>query len=217
MLLIFGFKVRFKTLASIFFHCPTCGGDRQGSHQVARRWFTLFWIPVIPLNQVGEVVTCDTCGSRYDPGVTELPTTAAIGESFGVATRVVASMLVRTGEAADPALRQQALGTIRTVIDPYDEQTFANDVVSVDPAYAEQYTAPLADSIAVEGKERLLADLTRVALAGGIITDDQRRVLDLAGRGLGLTPAHISGVVSSVTRATSPDVDPDPTDPISDH
>ena len=215
MLLIFGFKVRFKTLASIVFHCPNCGGDREGSHQAARRWFTLFWIPLIPLNQVGEVVTCSTCGSRYDPAVTELPTTAAIGESFAVATRVIAAMLVRTGDPSDPLLRQHALGTIRAVVDPYDEETFANDVVSVDSAYAEQYTAPLNDSIAVEGKERLLADLTRVALAGGTITDDQRRVLDLAGRGLGLTPAHISGVVASVTRAASPDVDPtDPTHPI---
>ena len=213
MLLIFGFKVRFKTLAAIVFHCPTCGGDREGSHQVARRWFTLFWIPIIPLNQVGEVVTCNTCATRYDPEVTEMHTTSAIGEWFAVATRVVAAMLVRTGDADDPVLRQHALVTIRAVVDPYDEQTFANDVVSVDPAYAEQYTAPLNDSIAIEGKERLLADLTRVALAGGTITDDQRRVLDLAGRGLGLTPAHISGVVSSVTRAASPDVDP--TDPIS--
>ncbi len=79
--------------------------------------------------------------------------------------------------------------------------------MAVDPALAESYVAPLGEGLQVSGKERFLGDLVRLALAGGTVTPDQRRVIDLAGRGLDLTPAHITGIVTSVVAAR--DTDPD--------
>ena len=65
MLIIFGLRVFYRTIAQGTFHCRRCGGDRQYRHRAGRRWFTLFFLPVIPLNSVGEHVQCTTCRTRY--------------------------------------------------------------------------------------------------------------------------------------------------------
>ena len=212
MLLIWGFKVRFKQGEPIVFFCPTCGGDRQGQRETARRWFTFFWIPVIPLKVVGEFVRCDTCHTRYEPSVLDRPTTAALSEVLTNAVRVVTVMVVGTGEPLEPAMRAAAVSDIRSVVSEYDDATLTSDLTAVDPSWAEQYVGPLAEGLEVAGKERFVADLTRVALAGGTVSDGQRRLLDTVGRGIGLTPAHITGIVQSVVAARSgsgpPAVDP---------
>lgn len=203
MLLIWGFKVRCKTTGTVVFFCPRCGGDRPALVQAARRWFTFFWIPVIPLKQLGTVVTCRTCQARFDEQVLDQPTTAALAEVLTNAVHALTLMVVRTGDATHPALRDHAVRDLRAVVAGYDPAALDRDLAAIDPAVAEQYVAPLAGGLEVAGKERLLADLVRLALAGGTVTPDQRRVLDLAGRGLGLTPAHLTGIVSSVVSASS--------------
>lgn len=208
MLLIWGFKVRFKLGEQVVFFCPACGGDRQGHRGTARRWFTFFWIPIIPLKVVGEFVQCDICQARYEPSVLERPTTAALSEVLANAVRVVTVMVVGTGESTQPDMRVAAVRDIKVVVPDYDEATLSSDLAAVDPSWAEQYVGPLAAGLEVAGKERFVADLTRVALAGGTVADDQRRLLDTVGRGLGLTPAHLTGIIQSVVAASSPTAPP---------
>jgi hypothetical protein len=208
MLLVFGFKIRLSTVASLVLFCPTCGGDRVGARRSARRWFTLFWIPLLPLNRVGEVVECETCHTRYDPSVADQPTTASLAAILDDAVRVLTAMIVRTGRPESAVLRYAAVDHVARVLPAYDDAVLAGDVAALDPALAEQYVAPLADGLEVTGKERLVADLVRVAMADGTVTADQRRIIDLTGRGLGLTPTHVTGIVTSVVADRTPDPDP---------
>lgn len=67
MLLLFGITTRTKTLGSGTFYCRNEGGERSYLLLEARRWFTLFFIPVIPLKVLGELVQCSSCGAQYDP------------------------------------------------------------------------------------------------------------------------------------------------------
>jgi len=73
LLIIVGMRVFYRTIARGVFHCRRCGGDREYRHRNGRRWLTLFFVPVIPLNKVGEHVVCSTCRTRYHPDVLTLP------------------------------------------------------------------------------------------------------------------------------------------------
>lgn len=210
MLIIFGFRINFRTIGTIEFFCPRCGGDRQGDRRTARRWFTIFWIPVIPLNHVGEVLECTTCHTRFEPAVADQPTTAGLQLILGNAVRVLTAMIVGAGDCDSAAMRAAAVAEVQAVDADYDDATLGSDLGAVDPALAAQYVVPLAEGIQVAGKERLLSNLVRVALASGTVTPDQRSVIDLTGRGLGLTSAHITGIVSSVAAARSPEPLPPP-------
>lgn len=65
MLFIFGVKTRRKTLDSGRFSCPNEGGSRRYRRVRARRWFTFFFVPVVPLGKQGEWVQCQSCSATY--------------------------------------------------------------------------------------------------------------------------------------------------------
>ena len=121
--------------------------------------------------------------------------------------RVLTVMLVRAGDAADRDLRRRAVQHIRTVVPAYHQIQLDLDLVVLDPAAAAEHVAPLRDSLAVEGKERLVADLVQVALAAHTITPHQRWLLDTVGDNLGLTAMHITGIISAVAASVEPIAD----------
>jgi hypothetical protein len=77
MIIIFGSKPRFNTLSSGQFYCPQCRTRRTYELRSGRNWLTLYFIPLIPLNRLGEVVTCTTCGTNFVKDVLATPAPAA--------------------------------------------------------------------------------------------------------------------------------------------
>jgi hypothetical protein len=69
MFFIAGLTSRMKSIDSGQFFCPNEQGTRHYQHLQQRRWFTLFFIPLIPLGQAGEWLQCQSCGATYDPGI----------------------------------------------------------------------------------------------------------------------------------------------------
>jgi zinc-ribbon family len=83
VLIVWGVRVFFHITGQGVFHCQRCGGDRRYRRLSGRRFFTLFFIPIIPLNKVGEHAQCATCGTRYHPDVLTLPRPTQQGASAG--------------------------------------------------------------------------------------------------------------------------------------
>lgn len=69
MFFIVGLRMRHSTVDTGTFRCPNERGDRPYSRIRARRWFTVFFIPLIPLGQRGEWVRCRSCGATYETDV----------------------------------------------------------------------------------------------------------------------------------------------------
>lgn len=63
--IIFGWRTRHNVLQVGRTNCPSCGCDRDFQHLESRLWFTLFFIPVLPLNKQGEAIRCLICGAHY--------------------------------------------------------------------------------------------------------------------------------------------------------
>lgn len=51
------------------FFCPQCDVERDYRTVKVQRFFTLYFIPVIPMDVVYEGVRCEACGSEYKPAV----------------------------------------------------------------------------------------------------------------------------------------------------
>src|SRR4051812_23372510 len=112
VLLIFGLSVFFRTVGQGDFHCPGCGGDRHYRQRIARRWFTLFFVPVIPLNRVGEVVECTTCRTRYNLDVLRLPTAREMSAALPAAMRASAAAVLNAGDPSASAARARAVEAV---------------------------------------------------------------------------------------------------------
>ncbi|MCP5543271.1 MAG: DUF4190 domain-containing protein [Akkermansiaceae bacterium] len=68
-MIIFGTTGKTSVEKKGFFHCPACGEGASYQQKGIRRYFTLFFVPLIPLHKVGDIVECDRCGGSFKPEV----------------------------------------------------------------------------------------------------------------------------------------------------
>ncbi len=71
-MIIFGTKPRTKTVGTGSFYCPKCQTTRQYQHKKARNYFTLYFVPVFPIGDLGEFVECQTCHMTFQLEVLKL-------------------------------------------------------------------------------------------------------------------------------------------------
>lgn len=72
-MIIWGSTGRESTCGSGDFFCPSCRRDSEYAHQRVQRYFTLYFIPLFPMNTVGEYVQCYTCGGQYNTEILDIP------------------------------------------------------------------------------------------------------------------------------------------------
>ena len=205
MLIIFGIRVFYRTIAQGTFHCRRCGGDRQYRHRVGRRWFTLFFIPVIPLNKVGEHVQCTTCRTRYVTDALSLPTTAQMQAALPAGMRAAASAMLRSGDPSSPAARQRAIeAIIGAGLPGYSEAMLDDDLrqpfEAIRPALNQ-----VGAQLTIQAREWYLADVIRIALADGQLTDSERLAAQAIGADLGMTQAQALGVIAMTEQSAGRD------------
>jgi hypothetical protein len=93
MLIIWGIRNINHTLAEGSFFCPHCQAPRAYQHKRARRFFTLYFLPIIPLNVVGEFVECQACKQTYQMAVLNVrPPTVESQQSSSVRTDLESGM-----------------------------------------------------------------------------------------------------------------------------
>ena len=74
MFIIFGTRGRKHTVkdsAPLINSCPNCSNGNL-INKLYRRWFTLFFIPLIPLDVLDRFYECDNCKSAYNESIKEL-------------------------------------------------------------------------------------------------------------------------------------------------
>ena len=102
-MLIFGLRVCFRTVGHGMFHCQRCGGDRGYRHRAGRRWFHIFYIPVIRLGRTGEHLQCLDCRGRFRPGALAIPTAAQMEAALPAGTLAAATCMLLAGNPGQPA------------------------------------------------------------------------------------------------------------------
>lgn len=199
LFIIWGFKHRWsvKRDETGQFFCPRCGGDRNWVRAVARRWFTLFWIPLFPTGKtVAEAVQCDTCGTRFDASVLQQPTSSELASELQGSMRLCVVAVTRAAGATATAAGVEAVQ--RTGLAPYDSAALSYDVDNLDLSSLDAHLSYLSESLTLPGKEQFLSSLVHVAnAAGGSGSGEAKQALERIGASLGLSPAHVAGVMVS--------------------
>lgn len=93
------------------FHCPACGAGAAYQQKGVRRFFTLFFVPLIPLHKVADYVECGRCGGTFKPEV--LSWNGAIPPSLPTGTPP--PFPPATAAAIHPSMPPDQLGSTTTV------------------------------------------------------------------------------------------------------
>jgi len=199
MFLIFGLRVYFRTIGQGAFHCQRCGGDRGYRERTGRRWFHVFFIPLIPLARVGEHVRCTTCHTAYRHEVLALPTAAQMQAALPAGKHAAAIVMLRAGDPGGLPARRRAIEAIRAAgLPAYNDAALEADlarsaVLDWDVAHR---LGSLAGQLTVQAREWFLADVVRIGLADGTLSEDERLAARAIAAHLGMTAAQAYGVIS---------------------
>ena len=198
MLIIFGTRGRSHTIGTGSFYCPREGGDRQYEHKEARRYFTLFFIPLIPLDRLGDYVECTTCQSTYYTTVLEAPTGATIQDVMTQAIRHVAVALTVADGHIDPAERRVAVDVVRQFASvEYGEADFETDLNHLNPVALVDNLEELGGILNEHGKEAVLNAAMRIAASDGSVDASEIAIVEQIGEALTMTKAHVKGVMET--------------------
>jgi hypothetical protein len=201
LLLIWGFRTFYRTIGQGVFHCRRCGGDREYRHRSGRRFFTLFFIPVIPLTKSSEHVQCTACRTRYHLDVLGLPTAAQMQAALPTGMRAAAAVMLRSGDPGSPAARQRAVEAIQGA----GSQGYGD--VSLDADLAQPVEAvttalnQVGSQLTPDAREWFLAEVVRIGLMDGPLSDQQRQTAQAVAADLGMTQAQGYGVISMTEQA----------------
>ncbi|MEV5571411.1 hypothetical protein AB0L06_15285 [Spirillospora sp. NPDC052269] len=201
MLLVFSLSVFFRATGEGTFHCPRCGGDRAYRRRAARRWITLFFLPVVPLRRLGEVVECRVCRTRFAVSALRTPTAQQLAVALPAGMRAAAGLVLRSGDSDDEASRERAIEAVMGYGElDYDDLCIDTDLDLRD-AFLEEEVVRAGSGLAVEAKEWFLARCVRIGLADGPLEEQERRTLHHVAQLLGMSRAHALGVITMTEAA----------------
>ncbi|MDI2128068.1 zinc-ribbon domain-containing protein [Yinghuangia seranimata] len=199
-MLIWGFKTLFKVLSEGVFHCPRCGVDRAYRLRLARRWFTLFFIPVFPYRTDGNHVECQTCKGTFYESVLQRPTSGQLSQDLANGMRLLALDVLRASGTPSTAARTAAVKAVVEAGLPDYSMAALDAELAAAPVPSGSVLVPLGQQLEAQGREWLLTRGVRIAAADGGIGSAEREVLDRCGAFLQMTVAHVAGVVDTVQR-----------------
>ncbi len=220
---VIGIRFYFRTTGRGTVHCQRCGGDRPYQRCTGRRWIHLLQVPVIPLDRVGEHVQCRICRTRYRLEVLRMPTVAAMQTALPAGSLAAVTAMLLAGDPASAPARSRAIDMMqRAGLVDYDDAALAADLATAGaatgaadlatPAAADLAGDPPADPAADSNggsaslrtlarqlirpaPEWFLADVVRVGLADGPLSDEERGAAQLIAAHLGMTSAQAHGVI----------------------
>lgn len=200
-MIIFGTRGVTSTRERGRFHCPSCLGEKPYAHKGVRRFFTLYFIPVIPLNQLGEYVECGSCKGTYRTEVLDLDPASQQRDfeaEFATAVRRVMAIMA----LADGTVDDEEIVAMAKVAADLTGAAVADAAMRAEVEAARREARPLADYLEStapllneRGKEQVLRAAIAVAAADGHVDASERDLLAEVGRELDMAPAHFKGVL----------------------
>ncbi|MFC8360470.1 TerB family tellurite resistance protein [Streptomyces griseorubiginosus] len=210
---LLGTRTAWTTVGDGEFFCPGCGGDRNYQRLSGRRRLTLLGVPVLPRGDTGPVVECAACRHHFGTDVLDHPTTTRFSAMLRDAVHTVALAVLTAGGTCSRTSLEVAAGTVRAAgfEDCTEEQletlveALAEDTGGVydRPCGAglaiELHEAldPLAPHLAPAGRESILLQAARIALADGPYTPAERDALSTIGTALTICADDVTRLLAA--------------------
>ncbi len=185
------------------FFCPSCNAERAYEHKSVRRFFTIYFIPLIPLNELGDYVECYHCKQTYNEKVLDYnPRKEAerVEMAFHAALKSTMLEIMLADGTIDEGEVQIIMGMLRE----FSTQEASEAELRAEIETAEAQTSiimrrlrELGPQLNDKGRETIIQAGLRVATADGTFDTKERKLLSEIGQALGMTDAHLAGVVAT--------------------
>jgi tellurite resistance protein len=199
-MIIWGSKGRTSTQSSGEFYCPDCSDYKNYAHRKVKKWFTLYFIPIFPMSDLGEYIECDICKSTYKINVLEhdpRKEQQKLDAMFIIATR---DIMVKTAladgviEEAEVDEIAKSFGAVTNRKISIDQIKSAISAMEKDQNSAEIIASSISPFLNDSGKEMVLRGAIAVSKSDGVVQKEELGLLHSLSRALELPKAYANGV-----------------------
>ncbi len=201
--IIWGTRGITGTVGEGHFFCPQCDDDKTYRMRRVRRFFTLYFIPLIPLGELGRYVECDMCSGTYDSAVLEFDPRRQLRDFKSTVDlamrRIMVLMMMADGDIDDSEVEAIVMLSEKLPGDPLTEEDVRTEIASAesDGRSAADYAKTVAGVLNDGGKEMVLRAALVVAAADGNFDPEEKALLLEIAAGLEMTPQQIEAVTSA--------------------
>lgn len=193
-MIIFGTRGINSTIGNGSFHCPQCAAEQPYTHKAVKRFFTLYFIPLIPMGTAGEFIECSGCAGTYAPEILTYDPEAERQQTTALFRRLSVAFLLDLNRcrAAELEALQDVVGDLGNI--DIESEDIANDVRQAQEAgvdllkYLKKQSADLSD----DGKWLVLATYRRILERVNPLMPHEKDRLAEIGKTLGLRKKHVT-------------------------
>lgn len=206
-MIIFGTRGVKSTIKSGDFHCPQCQNSRPYRHRKVTKFFTLYFIPLIPLGSAGEYVECGSCKGTFIPRVLENHPEKK-EEFMAVYEQAIKHSMVLI-MLADGEIDENEMNQVLAIFNKFgnkeiDLAELAEYVKQVEREKEDvtTYLKKVAGYLNEHGKETVIKCGLSVAAADGHIDDSEMTMIIEMGKALDMSALHVKGIISEMYPAS---------------
>lgn len=179
------------------FLCPRCGVEKPYKHFEVKNYFTLYFIPLIPIGKAGEFVECGGCAGTFAPEILTYDPEVEREETATTFRRLCVLFLLDMNRCTQSTL--EALQDILSDTLDYDieRDDVARDVRQAQSAapdtkkFVKSQTSEFAD----EGRLLLLITLRRILESEGPLQEHEKTRIVEFGKMMGLRAKAVTKVL----------------------
>jgi hypothetical protein len=204
LMIIWGTYVTKKIIRTGTFYCPGCKQHRGYNLRRPKKWGHLYWIPIIPMEELDRYVECTTCGKAWTEASLQYDPIRQEGERNEKLSAMVAQVMgLMAGPGGQTMRLADTVGAATRdllAVEMKPEAISAAFTAAHDAAAVLTNAAQQAPYLTDRGKDLLLRAAISAAPSHPL-GDRERALAAEIGQRLGMMPAHVNGVLAEISSA----------------
>lgn len=203
-MIIFGTRGVKSTITTGNFGCPQCEQTKPYRHRKVTKFFTLYFIPIIPLGSAGEYVECDSCKGTFIPRVLESNNNSNRDEFMAIYEKAIRHSMVLV-MLADGVIDDNEKKQVLLIINKFGKNDMSlselEDYINVVQKENEEvttYLKKIGTSLNEHGKETIIKCALSVAAADGNIDDSELGLISKMGQSMEMSTSHLKGIFNEM-------------------
>lgn len=205
-MIIFGTRGVKSTIKSGNFHCPQCEQSKPFRHRKVTKFFTLYFIPLIPLGSAGEYVECGTCKGTFIPRILNHDN-ASEDEFMAYYEKAIRHSMVLV-MLADGEIDQNEKDQVLKIINKFGTNDLSMSDLDTYIAKVQRenedvttYLKRIGPSLNEHGKETVIKCALSVAAADGHVDDSELDLISKMAQAMEMASSHYKGILSEMFEA----------------
>ncbi|MFL2571750.1 MAG: TerB family tellurite resistance protein [Parvicellaceae bacterium] len=201
-MIIFGTRGVPSTVKEGSFHCPQCNNDQNFRHRKVRNFFTLYFIPLIPLGSAGEYVECRNCKGTFIPRILEQ---GSINDDFMALYENAMRHSMIKMMLADGIIDENEKRLVLDIINRFGNNDLnENELddlikeIELDKKDVAHYLKQICSSLNEHGKETIIKCALNIAIADGNFDESEKQMIIKMGEALEMSSSHLKGIFSEM-------------------